>query len=122
MQLTFQRSFTNLIVRITTFVAAILALLVGPLVGAGAAALTGAGLETDESRSVMRGPASWLAREFRLTILEHSRSRLLAGLIAVPAGLTLGLLTGPLWFHFLSTEAARCVGENMAERLVGALP
>ncbi|MCA9791609.1 MAG: hypothetical protein KC910_07425 [Candidatus Eremiobacteraeota bacterium] len=122
MQLTFQRSFTNLIVRITTFLAAILALVVGPVVGALAAVLSGAGLETDEPRSVMRGPASWLASEFRTTIFEHSRSRLLAALVAVPVGLAVGLLTGPLWFHFISTEAARCLGENVAERMVGALP
>ena len=46
----------------------------------------------------------------------------LAALVAVPVGLAVGLLTGPLWFHFISTEAARCLGENVAERMVGALP
>lgn len=112
-------SLRNVLTTLLTAASLALALFAGPFLGALAGVLAGA---RGCAGGVLRGPGAWFAEELHRCIRDSVHSRTAAVLVAVPAGLVVGFVAGPLWLNFLGTPTVQWMGESLADRFLGPQP
>lgn len=117
-----QQRLAKLFTHLLSLAGLAVALLLGPIIGALGGAVAGLGLGGQQpARSVLPGPGAWFAAELHSRVRGCTGSSLLAGLVALPAGLAVGLVAGPLWLNFLGVPTASWAGESLAEHVLGAV-